>query len=163
MQSAVSPALLRNLKLHYNKLCLEEASFHQSQILIFMSKSALSGQYVYADIFSKCKTDAKKTILFKYEASFLIRKKPCVQPFFLIFEKLIYKYCIYIILMLPPLPPTLPRSSSLPLKLMTTYFSCSLLPVVLYIGLEPCGLFPIHLGAFMGVILVQLMFKQSWW
>lgn len=58
--SAVSTALLRDFKLPYNKLCLGEASLHQSQILIFVSKSALSDQYVYADILPNARSTKKE-------------------------------------------------------------------------------------------------------
>lgn len=63
MHSAVSTALLRNLKLPYHKLCLEEASLHQSQILIFVSKSALSDQYVYANILPNARLTKKNNIV----------------------------------------------------------------------------------------------------
>lgn len=35
-----------------------------------------------------------------------------------------------------------------------------LLPMVLYVGLRPNGLFPIYFGMFIGVIVVQLMFRH---
>lgn len=56
--SAVSTALLRDFKLPYNKLCLEEAALHQSQILIFVSKNALSDQCLCRYL-TKCKINKK--------------------------------------------------------------------------------------------------------